>query len=83
MARKPPVPVCSEEDKKTLEAWSRSRVLEAIITPVTTDKVCKVTPEIALKKVFFTTTLELDCTLISNSFSVLSTDIFTDSNSFT
>jgi transposase len=29
MARKPPVPVCSEEDKKTLEVWARSRTLEA------------------------------------------------------
>lgn len=29
MARKPPVPVCSEEDRKTLEVWAHSRTLEA------------------------------------------------------
>jgi transposase len=29
MARKPPVPVCSEEDRKTLEMWAHSRTLEA------------------------------------------------------
>ncbi|MCX5798771.1 MAG: IS630 family transposase [Proteobacteria bacterium] len=28
MGRKPPVPACSEEDRKTLEIWARSRTLE-------------------------------------------------------
>ena len=29
MSRKPPIPRCSEEDRKTLEQWVRSRTLEA------------------------------------------------------
>lgn len=29
MARKPPVPICAEEDRKTLEVWAHSRTLEA------------------------------------------------------
>ena len=29
MARKPPDPACSEEDRKTLEVWARSRTLES------------------------------------------------------